>query len=121
MPTVTSLCDEWYTYERTHFRREAVVSFFLHFVSFFSGLFPFLAFSLSLCLYVPPRVFGPLPLLVFVELVISIMAEFSCYCWSCDRNSISLSMFDIDLHSLPGIDEVSWDIMVSGQYCTCCH
>jgi hypothetical protein len=103
-------------------RKEAVVSFFLLFVSFFSGLFPFLAFSPSLCFYVPPPwVFGPLPLLVFVELVISIVAEFSCYCWSCDRNSISLLILDIDLHSLPGIAEVSWDIMVSGQYHTCCH
>ncbi len=49
-----------------------------------------------------------------VELV-SIMAEFSCYCQSCGRNSISCLTLN-SLHPLLEADEVSGEVMVGGQY-----
>jgi hypothetical protein len=30
-------------------------------------------------------------------------------------------MHDTDLHLLSGADEISWDVLVAGQYCACCY
>jgi hypothetical protein len=50
----------------------------------------------------------------------SIMEMFSCYCRSCDRNSICWLTFEINLHQLLAMatDEVSGDVMMGGQCLT---
>jgi hypothetical protein len=30
-------------------------------------------------------------------------------------------MHDTDLHLLSGADEISWDVLVAGQYYACCY
>ncbi len=44
----------------------------------------------------------------------------SCYCLSCDRNSMCCTMFDIDLHLLLGADEVGVNHVRWSMYHTCC-
>jgi hypothetical protein len=43
--------------------------------------------------------------LLLLELA-SIMPEFPCYCWTCNRNSVWWFMFDLKLCSLLGTDEL---------------
>ncbi len=79
---------------------------------------PLLGFLFSYGLLFSPFVWVPIfftGFLLFsfsfmlVELV-SIMSEFSHFS-TCDKKSVCWLMFDINLHPLPGIDEVSWDVM----------
>lgn len=55
----------------------------------------------------------------------SIIAEPSCYCWSCGRNSVCCwLMYDNDLHpiELLSSDDVCEDVLVMGHYSsTCCY
>ncbi len=44
----------------------------------------------------------------------------SCYCLSCDRNSMCHTMFDIDLHLLLRADEVGVNHVRWSMYHTCC-
>ncbi len=48
------------------------------------------------------------------------MAEFSCYSWSCHRNSECWSIFDINVQPVLRTDEVSGDVIVDGHCYTCC-
>ncbi len=75
-------------------------------LSLFSLLsYIFASLSLSAFLFVLGFLSSPLS---FVELA-SIMAEFSSYCWSCDRNSVGW------LSPMLGTGEVSGAVMVDGQ------
>jgi hypothetical protein len=55
----------------------------------------------------------------------SIIAESSCYCWSCGRNSVCCwLMYDSDLHPIEFLssDDVCEDVLVMGHYSsTCCY
>lgn len=75
----------------------------------FSDLSPFLCFSCFLR-----------PVVILLLELASTMAEFACYCCSCDRHSVPGLMFDIYLHPLLETDEVSGDVMIACQYYTFC-
>jgi hypothetical protein len=50
----------------------------------------------------------------------NIMAEPSHCCQCCDRNTVYWLMYDSDLGLLPGDNEGSGDVMVTGHYHACC-
>ncbi len=94
--------------------------FSILFLSLISCLdFPFLTFSFSLslsfCVPCSPLIFLVLSFsFSFVEPA-SIMAKFSCYCCSCNRNLVCWLMFDSPT-PIVGVDEVSGGVMVGGLY-----
>jgi hypothetical protein len=56
---------------------------------------------------------------LIVELV-RVTQSHSCYYWFYDRNFVYWLISDIGLYALLGGDEVSGDVIVGGQYQTCC-